>query len=446
MKILTLFIPFSLAFGLFTTVMHAEEHDGASRFDQELDEADFRAVRRFVDSKRDITLQEKSCNLTISGDVRTQYRYIQERQNGENLRGGNAVYVFYEIEDQNDEIYTVGERLPISRNEFDVMFNLRIDYVNDCTWAVAHVRFDESMGVDSNNIDCSIDPEGYKGSGSCDNLCLHQAYMGYNIYACGDSRLDIELGRRGNLYYVFDSQIQFLSRLDGVLLTYSDFNDCIGNWYFKVAGFVVDERVNQLAWATELGFINICESGVDFKYSFIDWVKRGENRCFAQNPIGFKFRNSQFTVAYHFNPDFLNAPSVAYAAYLINHTPSEYTFVNGVKEFIGRKNIGWYAGFRVGEVYEEGDWSVDIMYAVVEKQAMPDNDVRSIGTGNVLHESFTAQGRGNTNWRGWQFAGLYAFTNNLALNTLFQYSRVIDKKDAGNHHYSNVKVEAIYAF
>jgi hypothetical protein len=439
---------FAIVFAFFfsNSKIAADEHDGESRFDQDLDENDFQAVKNFVQSKKAISFQDKIPNLWISGDVRAAWRYICEKQRGENLRGGDGVFIFRELEQVNDEIYEVGERLPISHNDFDLEFNLRIDYVADRAWCATQLTFDESGGVDDNGIDCCLDPEGYHGSGSCDNLCLKKAYIGYEVCNFCGINFYIELGRRGQLYDEFDSQIQFLSRLDGIVLTFA--GDCGGfaAWYSKWAGFIVDERVNHGAWATEFGLLNICDTGFDFKYSFIDWVKRGRNRCFADNPIGFKFRNSQFLLTYNFLPEFLRGPAQIYGAVLWNHTPVHYTFVHGVKEHIRRSNIGWYVGFRLGQVYREGDWSCEVMYAVVQAQCMPDNDVRNIGRGNVLHNSFTADARGNTNWRGWQFNGLYALTDNLALSALIEYSRAYDHHIGGAHMYSNVRVEAIYAF
>lgn len=436
--LLTLFITYQS--------ISADEHDGMSRFQQELNENDFEAVRDFVTTKRLISLEEKACNLSISGDVRVGWRYITEKLRGEQIRGGDGVFIVREQEIINDEIYDIGERLPLSHNMFDVQFNLYLDYTSDRTWAVAHLVYDNSMGVDDNGLDCSLDPEGYHGSGSVDNLCLQKAYFGYNIYCCNGTRFDIELGRLGNLYDAFDSQIQFLSRFDGVLFTFATELECIGPFYTKVGGFVVDERVNHFGWAAEVGFLNICDSGIDFKYSFIDWRKNGENRCFARDPIGFKFLNSQWQISYNFIPQNVNVPTQVFAGFLMNHGAAKYTFINDVKTPIGNKNTGWYVGFTIGEVVEEGDWSFQALYAYVQAMAMPDNDVRKIGTGNALLDSFTADGVGNVNFKGFQLAFLYALTNNLLVNTLFDYSRPANKSIGGSHEYAQFKLEAIYAF
>lgn len=441
-----LLLPFFALLCFSPLLLLADEHDGMTRFQQDLNENDFEAVRDFIQTKRIVPLADKINNLTISGDVRADWRYITEKLRGEQIRGGDGIFIFREESIENDEIYLVGERLPLSNNVFDVQFNLYFDYVTDCSWAVAHIVYDNAMGVDDNGLDCSLDPEGYHGSGSADNLNLVKAYFGYNIYQCNDTRLDVELGRLGFLYDVFSSQIQFLSRFDGLLFTYSTELNCIGPFYAKAGGFVVDERVNHFGWAAEIGFLNICDTGIDFTYSFVDWKKRGRNRCFAQNPIGFQFMNSQWEVTYNFVPDCVKVPTQLFAGFIMNHSPARYTYENGDRISVIGKNTGWYVGFTVGEVVEEGDWSFQGLYAYVEPHVMPDNDVRKIGTGNALHESFTANAVGNVNFKGFQLAFLYAVTDNLLVNSLFDYSRPIENSVGGSHEYAQYKLEAIYAF
>jgi len=447
MKLFRYLLPLVVAVGLTTSFSYATQDQDGSRYLEELNERDFDALKDFINSKRTINLQEKSTNLTISGDVRTEWRHLNEKLRGFRLRGGGEV-------DFNG--------LPISRNDFNIAFNLRFDYVCDKAWAVAHIEYDNSAGVDDNGKECYFDPEGYHGSGFSDDISLRKAYMGYNVCCDGDTRFDVELGRR-NLYNVFDSKIQFLSRFDGLLFKYSSSWECVADWYINLGGFVVDERVNHFAWITEIGFLNIADSGIDFKYSFIDWEKNGKNRCFVHNPRGFKFMNSQFTLAYHFDPEMLCTPATLYAAFLWNHAGHKHRFIAdgsfhdynsyGIYDSFGsygrshgRKNLGWYVGFTVGQVVREGDWSVDIQYQVVQANAIPDNDVSGIGRGNTLHESFTSVGRGNTNYKGWRIEGLYALTDNLCVDSLFEFSRADDKNIGGSHHYSNFEIEAIYAF
>lgn len=483
----------SVAFGdpVFINVQ-----DG-SRFEEELNERDWEALHEFVNTKRTIDVKEKAKNLTITGDVRFEWRHLYEEVNGHRLRGRNATTLgkpnarpdsILETEDEIIQDPTLlaeyGAPLPISRNDFDIECNLWFDYVCGRTWAVAQLQFDNSSGVDDEEDSCAVDPEGYHGSGKCNDICLKRAYFGYNLYSCDSGgRLDLEVGRR-RLYNIFDSKIEFLSRFDGILLKYSSKWEMIADWYFQLAGFVVDERVDQFAWATEMGILNIMDSGFDFKYSLIDWQKFGTNRClrhadeensddpfknpllcpvlrrhncYTRNPRGFKYVVSQFLVYYHLNPEWLCKPAYLYGAFLINHAQPKtllererrhHKHHKHHKDFFSvRANMGWYLGFNIGEVVKEGDWAFNIEYQVVQAFAIPDGDVAGISNGNVLDNSITARfHRGNTNYEGWRLEGLYAVTDNLTLDSIIEWTREYDKKIGGRHHYSKFELEAIYAF
>lgn len=442
---------FVILFGIsvfFAPSLIAQNEPDENRFEEELNERDFDALRSYLKSKRVVNIEESASKLTISGDVRTEWRHLNETCKGQRLRGHGAV--------------NVGGK-PVSRNDFDIEFNLRFDYICGKTWASVHVRYDNSAGVDDNghpcfpnneevdpNLDCVEqarrcigDPQGYHGSGYCGDLCLKKAYMGYELYTDKDTRFFIELGRRGNLYNVFDSNIQFLSRFDGLLLKYQQDWENVLEWYVQAAGFLVDERVNHFAWIVETGFLDICNTGLDFKYSLIDWEKHGINRCFARNPAGFRFINSQYTLIYHLKPEWLGMKTKFYGAFVWNHAAKRILVNNHRK----RKNLGWYAGVLFGEVRKEGDWALEIQYQLVQAQAMPDGDVGGISRGNVLDESFTSCARrGNTNYKGWKFEGLYAFTDNLTLDTILEWSKAEDSSIGGTHTYSKFEMEAIYAF
>jgi hypothetical protein len=54
--------------------------------------------------------------------------------------------------------------------------------------------------------------------------------------------------------------------------------------------------------------------------------------------------------------------------------------------------------------------------------------------------------RGNTNYEGWKVEGLYAITDNLTLDTIYEKSRAYDSDIGGRHKYSKFELEAIYAF
>ncbi len=463
----------------------ADRGQDNTRFDEELNERDWEALREFVNTKRTIDVKEKGKNLKISGDVRSEWRHINESLNGHRLRGqgkntlgspgarpDDIAQFIQEFEEAPTLIEEYGAPLPISTNDFDIEANIYFDYTAERAWAIAHIGFDNSAGVDSEEDQPDIDPEGWFGSGRCNEVCLKKAYFGYNIFSCDATRLDVEVGRR-KLYHVFDSKVQFLSRFDGILLKYKTDLECVAEMYVHLAGFVVDERVNQFAWATEWGFKNIYDTGFDAKYSFIDWQKYGHNRTYqfdpalgefiqtVNHPFGFRYMVSQWTLVYHFEPEMLVVPAKIYGAFLMNHARKrlqEIKYSNGVNigKFI-RCNLAWYAGITFGEVVNEGDWAFDFQYQVVQALAVPDQDCSGICNGNVLDNSITGPfQRGNTNYLGLRAQCLYALTDNLTLDTEFEWSKEYDKRigtyqypqtaGSGRHRYSKFELEAIYAF
>lgn len=472
------FLPLAwvMAFSSATLFADFGRQDG-SKFNEELNEVDFDALRDFINTKRAVNVEEKAQNLTISGDVRTEWRHLNEQGRrtplgkNDNLRGSN-----WGARDFDD--------LPISRNDWDIEANLIFEYKTERTWAVMQLQFDNAAGVFDNGTacacngnlsngdevasalalgECRADPQGWHGSHTCSSICLKKAYFGYNLIDNCGTKFDVELGRR-RLNNVFDSKVQFLSPFDGILLKYSSKVDYADKVYVYAGGFVVNQIINQLAWAVETGVMNINESGFDLKYSFIDWQKHGRGECYfatsphVRNPRGFDFLISQWTAYYHLNKEWcFGKDATLYGAFLINHARKslKYPFkLNPVEEDddefeirrSGRANLAWYVGFKMGEVVKEGDWSIEVQYQYVQAIAVPDGDVRGIGRGNVLNWSFTNSFMGNTNFKGWKFEGLYALTDNITLDTIVEWSTAIDKNIGGNHHYSCFKLEAIYAF
>jgi hypothetical protein len=466
MNFLKTFLPVVLAVGLSSTFTFAGEQE-TSRSGDEINERDFDALRDFLKAKRGDALkeaEEAGTNVAISGDVRTEWRHMTETANGKRQRGPGARDIKNEIQVIGGayvENRTIG--LPISRNDFDVEFNLYLDYETKRSWAAVQVQFDNSMGVDDNGIRCLLDPQGYHGSGYCDGLCLKNAYWGYQVWDNQCNEFYVEVGRRSNLYKVFDSKIQFLSRFDGILLHYAYKWPEMFDWYLKGAAFVIDERTNSFGYVAETGFLNIAESNVDLKYSFIYWKQGGKNRCREKDPQGFDFMNSQLTFAYHFDPEILGKKATAYAAVLYNHAdrdaynPVVYLVddpesedqisIFEYKKFDKNQRLGWYVGFIIGKPEKEGDWSFEMMYQVIQAFAMPDNDMAGIGRGNVQHESLTSlKSRGNTNFRGWKFEGLYALTNELVIDSIIEFSIADNRKIGKEHSYSKCELEVVYSF
>jgi hypothetical protein len=139
----------------------------------------------------------------------------------------------------------------------------------------------------------------------------------------------------------------------------------------------------------------------------------------------------------------------------MNHTPARYTFVNvnpnpalytAEKKKIGTQNLGGFVNVQYREIEHEGDWFASALVGFCQAQCIPDNDVRNIGTGNFLHESMTAYGRGNTNWKGYSVKVGYALTDNWVVESQYNHSWSIKNNIAGSHGYSIYTLESIYSF
>lgn len=502
MKLVKYLIPILIIAGFNAASLYAQ-FGQETAFDRELNTRDDQPLREFVESKENIDIKEKASNLEISGDVRFEWRTIREKglayffdeysgsyyyySSPSPVEGSPSLYENYRALRGGDHVDAKG--VPISLNDFDVEFNLKFKYNYKRSWCYAHVQFDNPAGIRGRN-DCIV-PAGtpvfnkngtevlgtlsrdsrwaIKGSGDGFNINLKRAFMGYNIWADGKHRLDIEIGRR-KLDDVFDSEIEFTSRFDGILLKYASAIEDFSDWYLDAGVFIIDERVNHFGWVVEVGLIDIMDSGVDLRYNIIDWQKRGENRCFIFDPIGAQYLNSQVTAAYTIHPKFGSGnkeiPIEFYGGFLINHLAEKRVFTHHKK-----KNLGWYAGVYIGNVHKEGDWAVDLEYIVVQAQAVPEQDVGSIGRGNVLDQdmfdivdesfsgsdylsgSFPTYGiegkfprRGNSNFIGYRTEFLYAITDNLSIDLIFEMSNEEDRRIGGRHSYNDFEIETIYAF
>lgn len=485
-------------------------------FDRQLNSRDDQPLREFVESKENIDVQNKSKNLDISGDVRFEWRSIQEKgiayyknsyySSSASTGSAPAHDVVNPSKEASSEPaystyrhlrggnYVDSKGLPVSTNDFDVEFNLKIKYTYKDAWAKAHLQFDNPAGVRGQN-DCvgalpvfnkngekvvgelpSNRSWALKGSGEGVFFTLKRAFIGYNILADGQNRLDIEIGRQ-KLDDIFDSEIEFTSRFDGVLLRFARSEEDLFDWYVTAGGFVIDERSNHFGYAFEIGFLDIVDTGLDLRYNFIDWQKHGRNRCGIRNPLGAEFQNSQVTLTYTISQEIFckEIPFEFYGGFLVNHAAKKIRATNWKK-----KNLGWYAGLYIGNVDKKGDWSLDLEYVAVQAQAVPEYDVGSIGRGNILNEALldyfdeskfyisdsscghyynsdssgsSSSGvigyfprRGNTNFVGGRIEFLYAITDNFSIDMTYEMSVAEDSKIGGRHRYSDFELEAVYAF
>lgn len=506
---------------IFTLEAFAAQSDYERRHDQN----DERGIRDFVQSKENVDIKEKSDHLEISGDMRFEWNHDLEKGERIIFKNGEYRQKYMLLQGKN----ALDENLELaSANDWDVEFNLKIKYNVEKAWAMAHLQFDNPAGTkgynkcndivlildespidqpailfpdDSGGFDVinegpgggsfsgSSSPEGIilvrdnksscKGSGVNNFINLKRCYMGYNIWADGVHRLDIEIGRQ-KLNDLFESEIQYSSRFDGVVLKMASAVDKIADWYIYAGGFVIDERVNHIGFAGEIGFLSVLDSDLDIKFSYVDWTKRGKNRCYIWNSVGSAFRNSQIFLEYHIDPTICGKtiPSSFYGAFVYNNAAERTIFTNHKK-----RNTGWYAGFFFGEAKKKGQWSVDIMYQYVGAQMASDCDVDGIGRGNILEERLTdiiyvsdgtpisssidqaslsslssslASGqsstraiipqRGNANFKGWTIEGLYVITDHFAIDVTYEFTHAADSSIGGPHKFRHFEIEALYTF
>jgi hypothetical protein len=502
-----------VAIGLASTTVYAQEED-FDEHNRDLNERDLQALRDFLRERREQLGAEQQNPLKITGDVRMEYRYRSERFHGRELFGENR--------------FTC-EGLPISHNDFDIEANMRINYIGKRTWAEVHLQYDNSAGISDN--DCCCDPlmiheekenckecrerhgsdsdicescedarvaesfctkDRFHGSGRGNELSLKRAYFGYTICESETTSLDVEIGRR-KLYDVFESDIQYLSRFDGVVLRYSSALENVFDWYVKGAAFVVDERVNHYAWGAEVAFQNIYNSNFDFKYSIVDWEKRGHNRCGNRNPVGFKYVNSQFLVDYNVDPKMFDRPVQIYGAIVVNHDANQIRHVqnrfckecfedtfdvelsssssDGSSELVsgsgsessdtsysgssysydGKKShkrhhawdgLGGYCGIYIGRVKKKGDWSVELEYQYVQKNCIAFDDQSGITLNNEF-EGCCDSPLPTRDYQGVSLELLYAITDNFSIDTVLQTASSLG---GARHRYNELKIEAVYAY
>lgn len=386
-----------------------------------LNQRDYEAVQEFVNSKRTISLIDKDRFLKIHGDIRTNVYYRIEKQGALNLRGRDT---------------------PFPRGSFEAELNLRMDYKAERTWAHLHVQESNIMGIGPHlGQTCGNNPEGLFGSGFCNDLCLRRAYFGWRVYECKEvDKLDIEIGRRP-MYTFMDSRIEFNSRFDGVMAKYTRQVQKNSNAYLTIGSFLINEHESYFGYLGETGILNLLHQRIDLKYSYIYWDRNGFNQCGVRNPVGTMFRVSQWSLGWDFPKDAFGKKARIYGAYLRNSAAERIPQTN-----FTYANMGWYAGFIIGEVFKQGDWSFDMNYQYVQAQAVPENDARGIGRGNVLKETLTAEGRGRTNFKGWHFEGLVAVTDDLSIDAIYDFSVPVNRQIGGYHRYSKLEVDVIWAF
>jgi hypothetical protein len=370
----------------------------------------YEELEKWIESKSYVMGKGFPGKLYITGEVRTEMQKQSEVINNIKQRGGG------------------GAVSGAPTYNYDVELNLMLNYRSERSWANVKLEFDNNAGT---------------FNGTCGKICLERAFFGVRMYDSGSSVGAIEFGRRG-LSYTFDSQVEFGSIMDGILLKFSVAFGFAGDFYIYGGPFLVNECKDQYAYIGELGLLNICNSGVYLKYSLVDWDTKSYS-----NPIEallFRFINSQWLLGYKFVPPYLNKVVTLFGAFLMNHAAKPLTITNDQKA-----NIAWYTGFYIGTAQAQGDWSLSVVYQYVEALSIPLFDQNGIGTGNSAQSQFfnattAAEAIGGTNYKGISIDLLYLFTDSITLQN--SYSQAIRAQtDIGKpFRYKQYELELIYAF
>ncbi len=304
---------------------------------EDMNNEDIQALRDWINSKRMITVKELGGQLSISGEVRAEMQANNVVLNGKSLRGRGT-----------------GK----SNHDYDVEFNLGIDYRTENTWAAARIKFDNDAGTFNESF----------GSGTNSKIKVDKAYFGYRVIDRDRHTADIEVGRRGMLL-VFDSRVQFGSNFDGVNFKDSYAVDKVGDLYYQLGAFIVNETKDQAAYVGEMGILNVANTGFYTKYSMIDW----DTKKTPKVPAEFHFIVSQLMLGYKFIPQPWDKVVNFYFAGLWNHRARAMKITENK-----RANYGGYLGFSIGQIKKAGDWNFEANYQVIAGQCIPSFDTAGL--------------------------------------------------------------------
>jgi hypothetical protein len=389
-------------------------------FEGKHEDPDMDALRKWIREKRMISIKELGGDLSLSGEVRIEYQGFNEKKNGIKQRGTSSA-------------------TSNPNNAFDVEVNLILDYHSDRTWGIIKLEFDNDMGIDS---------------GTTNKIALEKAYFGGRMIDGETFNFDGELGRR-NLSDVFDSKIEFSSIFDGGLFRFNKAFESIGSFYVNLGAFLISDFYKHFGEVTEMGLLDIANTGFFVKYSFINWKKFFDSD--GERKQRFNFGNSQLLIGYQGLIAKWNKYTKIYLAGLMNHFAKNLAFSDAT---LSKKyNLAWYIGISVGRILQARDWAIDVNFQYVMPQAVSDFDAGGITTGNAAHVGLyttNVNGTGNpttragavgeANYKGFSFDFLYAITNNLTLLQNFEISNNQTRSFGPSMSFKKYEMEFIYAF
>jgi hypothetical protein len=405
-------------------------------FESKEQETDMEALRRWLQDKRLVSLKELGGDLSISGEVRSEMKYTNEK-----LKAQGPGQEFIQQRGMNG---ATGK----PTLAWDVEFNLMMDYHTDRTWASMKVEFDNVMGT---------------RNGTTDSIKLEKAWLGARLIETDTFTWDAEIGRR-YLSNVFDSKLQFGSVFDGALFRFSKAFDEIGDFYVNIGGFAINTKANHYGEAMEIGALKIANSPINMRYSIINWYKHYSQGDLSNNdPLNegltyaqpWKYLVNQYTLFYQIYPEWFGKKLFKiYAAGLWNPIAKKIEQTNGRKA-----NFGLYAGISLGIVKKAGDWAIDANYQWAQAQVAPTVDCSGISRGNAAGAGFLTTNQNGSGqittfknafskfgYQGFDLDALYAFTSNLTVQQHFAWSWSLDKSIGPDDITKQYEIEFIYAF
>ncbi len=386
---------------------------------RDIEDSDIRALKEWIDTKRQISLKEIGGDLSLSGEVRTEFQGAWENRNGKSQRGT----------DPTDTLPARG---------FDVEFNLMLDYRTDRTWASVKIEFDDDAGV---------------FNGTLNKIALERAYLGVRVLDGDTYTFDIEMGRRG-LLTVFDSRVQFGSFFDGILFRYDRSFEKVGDFYVRAAPFIINDRKDHFGYIGELGLLNIAGTGFYTKFSLIDWDTKHYSEGFVNDR--FQFLVAQCIPGYRFRIDCIKKIGIFYSGFLWNFAAKRLDISDHQ-----RANWAIYTGFSLGQLLKQWDWAFDVNYQVVAAQAFPDFDASGIGLGNANRSGFYTNtikpidgngastrktAGGTTNYRGFSLRFDLLLTDKLDMQQMYVQSITFDSDIGPFRTFKQYEIEFIYSW
>jgi len=385
------------------------------------EDTDIRALKEWIDTKRQISLKEVGGDLSLSGEVRTEFQATWEEKDG-----------------QNQFVRDKGK----PARGFDIEFNLMLDYRTERTWASVKLEFDDSAGV---------------FSGSFNNISLERAYWGARAVDGDDLTFDIEVGRR-SMSSIFDSRVQFGSIFDGILLRYNHAFEKVGDFYIHAGPFVVNENRDHFGYIGELGLLNIAGTGFYTKLSFIDWAtKTYPSKLVTRR---FDFINSQLTAGYRFKVQSIKKIGIIYSGFVWNWKAKRRKITNQQRE-----NWAVYAGMSMGQLLKQWDWAFDLNYQAVGAQAVPDFDAAGLGMGITSKNGFLVQNvsalgdyenkptpntintaGGNVNFHGFAISFDLLLTDKLDMQQRYVHTWRLNNQIGPDRSFAQYELEFIYSW